>query len=79
MSATTSYKKLQKNIKIVYFDQRFGCAAPKRWLKYTTPKTSLVLLGKTIKKFCAKLEAKMYKFIIQSCIFHLSSTPPLYN
>ena len=25
-----------KKVKIGYFDQHFGCAAPKHWLKYTT-------------------------------------------
>ena len=26
-----------KNNENYYFNQRLGCAAPKRWLKYTTP------------------------------------------
>ena len=37
-----------KKIKIAYFDQCFGCAAPKRWLKYTSSvylKTILKLHG----------------------------------
>ena len=29
-------KLSEKNTKNDYFDQRLGCAAPKRWSKYTT-------------------------------------------
>ena len=29
------------NVKNVYFDQHFGCTAPKRWSKYSTVKNKL--------------------------------------
>ena len=32
----TNYLICFKNLKNAYFDQRFGCATPKHWLKYTT-------------------------------------------
>ena len=40
-----------------YFDQRLECAAPKRWLKYITPKVvfkTVPTLGKNYRKKLVK-------------------------